>query len=104
MIDSDLVNASIDRDKHTVLVVDDDPATRYATSRILRAAGFRTQEAATGMEALAAAPHTSAMVLDVHLPDLDGFEVCRLIRSQPQTALMPVMHVSAAFVKNEDKV
>jgi PAS domain S-box-containing protein len=104
MIDSDLVNASIERDKHTVLVVDDDPATRYATARILRGAGFRTQEAATGMEALAAAPHASAMVLDVHLPDLDGFEVCRLIRSQPQTALMPVMHVSAAFVKNEDKV
>jgi PAS domain S-box-containing protein len=104
MTDSDLVNASIDRDKHTVLVVDDDPATRYATARILRAAGFRTHEAATGMEALAAAPQASALVLDVHLPDLDGFEVCRLIRSQPQTALMPVMHVSAAYVKNEDKV
>jgi PAS domain S-box-containing protein len=104
MRDSDLINASIERDKHTVLVVDDDPATRYATARVLRAAGFRTQEAATGMQALAAAPQVSAMVLDVHLPDLDGFEVCRLLRAQPQTAHMPVMHVSAAYVQSEDKV
>ena len=104
MLDSDLVNASIDRQSHTVLVVDDDPATRYATARVLRGAGFKTQEAATGTEALALAPAVSAVVLDVHLPDIDGFEVCRIIRSQPDTALMPVMHVSAAYVKSEDKV
>jgi len=104
VLDSDLVNATIDRQSHTVLVVDDDPATRYATARILRGAGFKTQEAATGAEAIALAPEVSAVVLDVHLPDVDGFEVCRIIRARPDTALMPVMHLSAAYVKSEDKV
>ena len=98
MLDSDLVNATIDRQSHTVLVVDDDPATRYATARILRGAGFKTQEAATGAEAIALAPEVSAVVLDVHLPDTNGFEVCRVIRSRPDTASLPVVHLSAEFI------
>jgi PAS domain S-box-containing protein len=105
VLDSDLINQTIERDKHTVLVVDDDPATCYATARLLRSAGFKTREAATGMEALTLAPQgISAVVLDVHLPDVDGFEVCRLLRAQASTALLPVMHVSAAYITNEDKV
>ena len=62
-----------DRSKHEVLIVDDDPASRYATSRLLHKAGFRVREAATGRDGLAAADDTiSAMVLDVHLPDIDA--------------------------------
>lgn len=105
MLDSDLINQTIERGKHTVLVVDDDPATCYATARLLRSAGFKTREAVTGMEALTIAPQgISAVVLDVHLPDVDGFEVCRLLRAQAATALLPVMHVSAAYMSDEDKV
>jgi PAS domain S-box-containing protein len=40
----------------------------------------------------------------VHLPDISGFEVCRAVRQNPATATLPVIHLSAAFVKNEDKV
>jgi signal transduction histidine kinase len=103
--DADVITATIDRSAHSVLVVDDNPATRYTTARVIRAAGFRTQEAGTGAEALALAGRgVSAVVLDVHLPDIDGFEVCRTLRSRPGTALLPVVHVSAAYIRDEDRV
>src|SRR5205085_2596917 len=46
MIDADVINKTIDRGAHTVLVVDDNPSTRYSTERVIRAAGFRTAYAA----------------------------------------------------------
>ena len=87
-----------------VLVVDDNPATRYATSRVLQAAGFGIRQAGTGGEALALAEGASAVVLDVHLPDIDGYEVCRLLRLRAETARVPVVHLSAAYVRDDDKV
>lgn len=101
-----VINITIDRSRHTVLVVDDNPATRYSTSRVIRAAGFQTVEASTGQEALrmAADGQVSALVLDVHLPDLDGFDVCRRLREIPATERVPVIHLSAAFVQDADKV
>jgi PAS domain S-box-containing protein len=72
-------------------------------ARVLRAAGFATLETAGGAQALElAAQGVAAVVLDVHLPDLHGFEVCRLLRSQPATAALPVIHVSAVHVKPQD--
>ncbi len=95
----------IDRSEHVLLVIDDNPATRYATVRVLQSAGFRTREAATGNEGLAAADEAiSAVVLDIHLPDIDGFELCAILRSRPSTARMPVLHLTAAYVTDEDKV
>ena len=44
------------------------------------------------------------MVLDVHLPDIDGFELCRVLRSKPETNRLPVLHLTAAYVTDEDKV
>lgn len=105
MIDPDVINTTIDRSVHTVLVVDDNPATRYSTARFVRAAGFRTDEAGSGGEALdLVGAGVSAVVLDVHLPDIDGFEVCRRIRAAPATAMLPVVHLSAAYIKDEDRV
>jgi len=105
MIDSSAISATINRAQHTVLVVDDNPATRYSTSRILQAAGFKTAEAGSGGEALARAPHgMSAVVLDVHLPDMSGFDVCRQLRASPLTSTLPVIHLSAEFTRNEDRV
>jgi PAS domain S-box-containing protein len=43
------------------------------------------------------------LLLDVNLPDLHGFEVCRRLREAPETARLPVIHVSATFVKEIDK-
>ncbi|MDM0111979.1 response regulator [Variovorax sp. J22R133] len=100
-----VINSTIDRARHRVLVVDDNPTTRYATERVIRAAGFQTAEASTGREAIdLSAERISAVVLDVHLPDINGFDVCRSIRSVHSTATLPVIHLSATFIRNEDKV
>lgn len=95
----------LDRSAHLLLIVDDDPASRYATQRRLSSAGFRTVEAASGQDALAMADESySAIVLDVHLPDVDGFELARRLRSKPATEWVPILHLSAAYVTDDDKV
>ncbi|HKD67334.1 MAG TPA: response regulator [Candidatus Binataceae bacterium] len=87
-----------------VLVVDDNPATLYSTSRVLRSADFEVTEAATGKEALdLAAKGTDIVMLDVNLPDIHGFEVCQRLRGDPRTARLPIIHVSATFVTDADK-
>lgn len=89
---------------HKVLVVDDTPASRYATVRMLQRAGFQTLEASAGAQALVLAEEASAVILDVHLPDIHGFEVCRLLRLNPRTASLAVIHLSAIYVTDEAKV
>jgi PAS domain S-box-containing protein len=83
-----------------VLNVDDYEPTRYARTQVLRRAGFTVREATTGAEALRAAlAHAPAVVLlDVNLPDMDGFEVCRRLKTEPRTAMIAVLHLSATFV------
>src|SRR5690349_16465175 len=89
----------------TLLVVDDNAPSRYATSRVLRGAGFAVLEAASGQEALTLAQHEpDLIVLDVNLPDIDGFEVCRQLRARPDTARTPVIHLSATFTNAADQV
>src|SRR5262249_37517123 len=89
----------IDRSQHELLVIDDNPGSRYATVRQLGSAGFRTREASTGAEGLAKADASvSAVILDIHLPDIDGFDLCAMLRSRPSTARVPVLHLTAAYV------
>jgi PAS domain S-box-containing protein len=89
----------------TLLVVDDNHASRYATSRVLRFEGFTVLEAASGQEALTLAQQgPDLIVLDVNLPDIDGFEVCRRLRARPDTARTPVIHLSATFTGAADQV
>ena len=83
-----------------ILVVDDNPASLYATSRVLRSAGFEVIEADTGTRAMALAESDiSLLVLDVNLPDIDGFEVCRQLRARSRTAYLPIVHLSATYVE-----
>jgi PAS domain S-box-containing protein len=86
----------------TILAVDDNPAALYATSRVLRSAGYEVIEATTGGAALMAADRADLVVLDINLPDIDGFEVCRRLRARPQTAQLPVLHLSATFTNSSD--
>lgn len=98
------LSSGIDRSRHKILVVDDNPATSYSTARTFRAAGFMTAEASTGTEALTMSlDGVSVIVLDVHLPDIDGFEVSRRLRENPKTKSLPVVHLSAAFIDDKDK-
>ncbi|MDB4969922.1 MAG: diguanylate cyclase/phosphodiesterase [Myxococcales bacterium] len=78
-----------------ILNVNDDGANRESVSRMLSDAGFEVLEAATGQQALDQAnDQPDLIILDVKLPDLDGFEVARRIRANPATRLLPVLHVS----------
>ncbi|MEH1865878.1 MAG: response regulator [Nostoc sp.] len=88
-----------------ILHIDDHEANRYVVTRILQNAGFTVVEAATGAAGLkAAVEHQPALViLDVKLPDINGFEVCRQIKANPETAFIPVLHLSASFVQSQDK-
>ncbi len=90
----------------TILVVDDNPAGRYATSHILKSVGWVVLEAATGAKALdiISRENVDLVVLDVNLPDIDGFEVCRQIRSKERISRVPVVHLSATFVSDHDKI
>jgi signal transduction histidine kinase len=89
-----------------VLVVDDNETARYGKSRILRQAGFEVIEAADGLNALRLAEERTPrlVVLDVRLPGLDGWEVCRRIKSNPQTQTVLVLQMSATFVSGNDTV
>ena len=87
----------------TILVVDDNAASLYATSRILRAAGFRVLEAVNGTDALALATEDIGLVvLDINLPDIDGLEVCRQLRARTYAAYLPIVHLSATLVTTDD--
>jgi two-component system, NtrC family, sensor kinase len=91
--------------KDIILIVDDRPANRYATAHALRRAGYEVREAQTGAEGLEFAKQIpSAILLDVKLPDIIGYEVCRRLKANPRTSHIPVLQLSAAFVDNESRV
>ena len=93
------------RTSNFILLVDDDLAKRYTIAKTLSRAGFEVQEAGTGSDALRlVASLPDLVILDVKLPDIDGFEVCRRIKSNPATSAIPVLHISTTFVHIEDKV
>jgi signal transduction histidine kinase len=87
-----------------VLSVDDDAGSLYARNRILRNAGYDVIDAANGRQALALlARKPDVVILDVGLPDIDGFQVCRAIKANPETSSISVLQVSASFVKGSDR-
>lgn len=90
----------------TLLVVDDNGPTRYALRRTLERAGFHVLEAGTGTEGLQllASQDVGALVLDVNLPDMSGFDIVRGLREDPETQLLPVVHVSAAAIDTVDVI
>src|SRR6185503_5584807 len=89
----------------TILNVDDNSASRYLKSRILRAAGFEVVEAATGESALsaAAASRPDLVLLDIRLPDINGIEVCRRLRASSATQHVPIIHISATNIAASDE-
>jgi PAS domain S-box-containing protein len=85
-----------------ILNVDDYEAARYARTEMLKRAGFQVLDAGTGGQALEIARRSrpDLVLLDVNLPDMDGFEVCRRLRADPATTTLPIVHVSATFVSD----
>jgi CheY-like chemotaxis protein len=77
----------------TVLVVDDDADNREMLAMWLDCCGFRVIEAANALAALTtiAERPPDAILLDIGLPDVDGYEVCRRVRRNPATESMPIV-------------
>src|SRR5206468_1663072 len=88
-----------------IVHVDDRDDNRYVVSKILRNAGYTVTEGKTGLEALQLASSVpDVMILDVKLPDMLGYEVCRRIKENPATRGIMIIQLSASFVTNESKV
>ncbi|MEV0224236.1 SpoIIE family protein phosphatase [Streptomyces sp. NPDC050704] len=94
----------------TVLVVDDAAAGRYAMGAVLRRDGHRVVPVASASEALSeldvrlrAGALPDVLLVDVGLPDMSGFELCRRLKASPPTAGLPVVHFSAAAVAPLDR-
>jgi len=89
-----------------ILIVDDNETHRYTVRRILRNVGFEVFEAASAEEGIRVLEQHQPrlVILDVQLPDMDGREMCRRIKSSPETASIIVLQVSATFVRDEDMV
>lgn len=89
-----------------ILNVEDNDAARHAKTRLLINAGFRVEEAADGAQALAkvAALQPALVLLDMKLPDMSGWDVCRQIKANPLTARVFVLQTSAALISLDDKM
>ncbi len=87
-----------------ILFVEDDVGKRYVIARQLRAVEFDVVEAATGAEALAKiTPEFDIAILDMKLPDMYGWDICRRIKENPQTASVLVLELSATMATAHDR-
>ena len=96
---------ALNGDQALVLVVDDDVSVRSSLSRLLRREGFDVVAEADGHGALDSVRllRPDVILLDVVLPDLDGFEVCRRLKADPETRLTPVIMLTG-LAAMEDRV
>jgi signal transduction histidine kinase len=81
----------------TVLIVDDDPTAREALVAILEGDGYELKQAKDGIQALQILKQLQPdlILLDVMMPAMDGFEVCRRIRATPPLAEVPIILLTA---------
>ncbi|MBO9315226.1 MAG: response regulator, partial [Chloroflexus sp.] len=80
-----------------VLVIDDDPNVRDILSNLLKRERCVVRTAESGLSGIAAARAElpDLILLDVMMPDLDGFSVCRMLRDDPLTAEVPIIMITA---------
>lgn len=88
-----------------ILVVDDDPLIVSATRRALEAAGYETLPAANGAGALETARREKPdlILLDINMPDMDGFEVCRRLKTDPELADIGIIIISSTYTDGESQ-
>ncbi|HEY5997053.1 MAG TPA: ATP-binding protein [Candidatus Deferrimicrobiaceae bacterium] len=95
----------MDEGRGTILVVDDTPANLQLVESILQEKGYTVRAAISGRMALKAVRHQlpDIILLDINMPEMNGFEVCRALKADPALAGIPVIFVSAA-VETADKL
>jgi two-component system, cell cycle response regulator DivK len=86
-----------------VLIVDDNEKNVRLARDVLRAAGFRTIEAASGGEAIAVATEQlpDVILMDIRLPDIDGTEAARRLKDEPRTAGIPIVALTSLAMKGD---
>ncbi len=90
------MNGQVDDSKFRILVADDEQLMRSVIGGILTEAGYEVMEASTGEECieLAIAEKPDLIILDVIMPDIDGFQTCERMRNLDETCSIPVIFVS----------
>jgi len=83
-------------DKAVIMIVDDNPDSLKLLSDILSEQGFQVRQALNGQLALAAAKQQSPdlFILDIRMPEMDGFELCRQLKNEATTCSVPVIFIS----------
>lgn len=89
-----------------ILNVDDNDGARYVKNRVLTLAGYEVIDAINGRDALrkARSEQPELVLLDVKLPDINGLEVCRLLKEDPATRTLLVLQTSASLVDSVHRV
>jgi len=92
-------------DGRTVLVVEDNQVNRKLVRNVLRSKGYRVLEAATGEDALKLLKEQPAdvVLMDLQLPGMDGFEVTRRIKADPQLGDLPIVALTAHVGQNDEQ-
>ena len=92
--------------RKAILIVDDNPSNRLALRTILKGVEAELHEAGNGFDALSMSLEEdyAMILLDVQMPEMDGYEVCEQLRSNPKTANTPVIFLTAAYKEDEDKI
>jgi CheY-like chemotaxis protein len=87
-----------------VLVVDDDPRNIFALSSVLERRGMKVLTATTGKEALAlieGTPHLAIVLMDIMMPEMDGYQVMGVIREKPAFHRLPIIALTAKAMKGD---
>ena len=94
-----------DRKAPSILIVDDVPANLHVLTGILKQCGYKVRPAPSGSLALAAARHSppDLILLDIHMPEMDGLEVCRRLKADETLREIPVIFISA-LAETRDKI
>ena len=87
-----------------ILVVDDEPDIVRFVVKTMESRGHDVDTAINGRLAIeqVARSRPDVIILDLNLPEMDGFEVCRRLKSDPHTSSIPIVMMSAAYVTIED--
>src|SRR5438128_555962 len=87
----------------TILIVEDNPANMLLTKAVLERAGFTTEEAYSAEEAhdLLSGIRPDLILMDLQLPGKDGLTFTRELRSDPDTATIPIVALSAHAMKDD---
>jgi len=92
--------------KMKILIVDDDSFSRRFLTKILGNVGYAIKEATCGKEALEKAKieNPNLIILAVELPDITGYEVCKQLKLNPDTEIIPILNITEYYTENKDYV